>query len=93
MFWKELVCLLALHYLTIVLVALFKYGKLRSLVSMVISLTIDTVVKQWFQLQDPLLHKYGLNCHKRRVWLPWLPVSILHSPTLTGANFVSTSEV
>jgi hypothetical protein len=32
-----------------------------------------TVVKQWVQLWDTLLHKYGLNCQQRIVWFSCLP--------------------
>jgi hypothetical protein len=39
-----------------VLVARFNYSKLQALVSMVTSLDIVTVVKQWVQLYDTLLH-------------------------------------
>jgi hypothetical protein len=71
-------------------VALFNYDKLHTLVSMVTATTKVTVIKQWVQLCDPLLHTYGFSCHMRVVWLPNLT---LHSSMLTGASFASTSEV
>jgi hypothetical protein len=57
------------------------------LVSMITSRTITTVVKQGFQLWDPLLYKYGFNCHARMVWLPWLPNLTLDCSQLTSAGF------
>jgi hypothetical protein len=39
------------------------------LVSMFTLFTMVTVIKQWVQLWDPLLHKHGFNCHTRKVWL------------------------
>jgi hypothetical protein len=48
-----------------------------------ILLSMVTVVKQWVQLRDLLLHMYGFNCHTRMV----------HGPTLSGAYCASTSEV
>jgi hypothetical protein len=53
---------------------------------MVTSPTMDTVVKQWVQLCDPLLHKKGFNCHTRRALLPWLPNLTFHDPTLSGSS-------
>jgi hypothetical protein len=49
-------------------VALFNYNKLCTLASIVTLLTTFTVVKQWFQLWDPLLHKNSSNYHKRMVY-------------------------
>jgi hypothetical protein len=63
-------------------VALYKVITL-SLAFMVTSPTIVIVVKQWIQRWDPLLHKYGCNCHTTMVWLPWLPDFALDSPRLT----------
>lgn len=42
-------------------------------------LIMVSVVKQWVQLWDPVLDKYGLNCHMRIVWFPWLPNSLSYS--------------
>jgi hypothetical protein len=53
--------------------------------------TMVTVVKQYVQLWDPLLNKYGFNCNARMVWLPWLPNLTLYVSTLLGATFASAS--
>jgi hypothetical protein len=39
---------------------------------MVTLLTVITVVKQWIQVWDPVLHMYEFNCNMRMVWLQWL---------------------
>jgi hypothetical protein len=57
-------------------VTFLNYSKLHTSVSIMV-----TVVKQWVQLRYPLLHKYGFNCHIRKVWLPWLPSVTCHSLT------------
>jgi hypothetical protein len=49
---------------------------------MVTSPTSVTVVKQWVQLWDLLLHKYVFNFHITLVWLPQLPDLALDSPRL-----------
>jgi hypothetical protein len=42
-----------------------------------------TVVKQWVQQWEPLLHKYGFNCRMRMAWLTHC------SQTLTGLSSAS----
>jgi hypothetical protein len=74
-------------------VALFSYRKLHTSVSMVTSPIMVTVIKQWVQPWDTLLHNYGSKCHTTFIRLPWLPYLPLDSPRLSGASFVSTSEV
>jgi hypothetical protein len=54
------------------------------------SSTIVTVVNEWVQLWDPLLHKFGLSCHGVVTMVTKLN---LDSPRLTGASSASTSEV
>jgi len=73
---------------TAVSVALFIYGKLRTLLSMVTLFTTVTVVKQWVQLWDPMSQKNGFNCHTRMVWFPQLSYSTLHGPTFIGASLL-----
>jgi hypothetical protein len=75
-FWNELSHLLYLHYLVILhkLNSVTTVIYVQTLVSMITSPTIVTMVKQWVQQWDPLLYKYGFNCHTV-VWLAWLPVS------------------
>jgi hypothetical protein len=54
-FWNELIACLSCiiyHFISCIL----NYSKLHTLVSMIISPTIVTVVKQWIQLCDALLH-------------------------------------
>jgi hypothetical protein len=81
-----------MHYFPIkVSIALFVNGKLHISVSMIASRAMVTEVKQWVQLWEPLLNKYGFNCHIRLVWIPWLRNLTLDSPRLSGADIESTS--
>jgi hypothetical protein len=54
-------CTFFVLFNSVVPVALFNYGKLRILVS-IVALLIIIVVKLWFKIWDPSLHKYGFNC-------------------------------
>jgi hypothetical protein len=60
--------------------ALFKYGKLRALVSTVTLIKMVTLLKYWVQLSNSLLHMFGLNCNPRMLWLPLLPDLTFHGP-------------
>lgn len=102
--WKELTRLLSSYYLVLLhqlhclttVACIHAYPRTRTHIHthahtyMVISPTIVTVVKQWAQRRDALLHEYGFNCRKIMVWLPDLT---LHSPRLTCVDLSSTSDV
>jgi hypothetical protein len=84
-FWKKtnLPTFLTLFYSKI-LFAFFNYGKLYTLLSIVIE------AKQWVKLWDPFLHKRWFTCHKRIMIVTEINPSC---PMLTGARFASTSKV
>jgi hypothetical protein len=72
-FWKEVNLQHSSNCLTIMYRLHCLTGVLHTLIFIVTSTTIVTVVKQWFQVWDSLLHKCGFNFHTTMVWLPWLP--------------------
>jgi hypothetical protein len=72
-FWEKVHCLIFLHYLKILYqVALFNYSKLRTLISIVALPTITSVLRQWVQLWNSLLHSNLTILKSCALWAHWL---------------------